>query len=192
MQHWRENVRPFLGSRAFNRGALAVMFPVMVQQLINNMFNMVDNLMVGTLDIQGLAMSAVSVANKPVVIFNGFIFGIAGAGGLLISQYYGARNRKTCQGIFWLEMGLTLLCAGVFFLMLYLAPEPLMRLFVTDPRTVALGVQYMHIISFSYFPAAVSSVCIFSLRSIGQNRTSMIMSLCSMAINACCNFVLIF
>ncbi|MEA4929701.1 MAG: MATE family efflux transporter [Candidatus Limiplasma sp.] len=192
MHRFRERMRPFLGSRAFNKGALSVMLPVMVQQFVNSMFNMVDNLMVGSLDLQGYAMSAVSVANKPILIFNGILFGLAGAGGLLISQYFGAKDRKSCVGIFWLEITLALLSAAGFFVCLFSFPETLMRLFVTDPHTVELGAQYMRIISFSYFPAAVSGVCIFSLRSIGQNRTSMIMSLCSMAINATFNYLLIF
>ena len=62
MQRLRQAIHPYLGTRLFYKGALAVMLPVTVQQLINNMFNMVDTLMVGSLDVQGLAMSAVSVA----------------------------------------------------------------------------------------------------------------------------------
>lgn len=192
MRRLQGTFRSYVGSAAFYRGALAVMLPVIVQQLINNMFNMVDNLMVGSLDVQGLAMSAVSVANKPVVVFNGFVFGLAGAGGLLISQYFGAHNRKACSGIFWTILLLNLVNAGVFFTVLFFWPEAVMRMFVSDPRTVALGVAYMRIIAWSYFPAAVSSVCIFSMRSLGQNRTSMLVSLASMGINAVCNYLLIF
>ena len=192
MQRLRQTVRPYLGTSDFYKGALAVMLPVTVQQLINNMFNMVDTLMVGTLDVQGLAMSAVSVANKPIVIFNGFIFGLAGAGGLLISQYFGARNRKACMGLFWTEFIMALLNASVFFALLFFIPESIMRIFVSDNRTVALGVQFMRIIAFSYFPAAVSSICIFSLRSLGQNRTSMLVSIASMGMNAVFNYLLIF
>ena len=192
MQRIRERASSFIGTGAFYRGALAVMLPVTIQQLVNNMFNMIDNLMVGSLDVQGLAMSAVSVANKPIMIFNGFLFGVAGAGGLLVSQYFGAHNRKACLGIFWTEMALALLNAAVFFGLLFGMPETLMRIYVTDPRTIELGVTYMRIISFSYFPAAISGVFIFSLRSLGQNRTPMLASLGSMAVNAFCNYVLIF
>ena len=192
MQRLRTASRPYIATKSYYRAALAVMLPVTVQQLINNMFNMIDNLMVGSLDIHGLAISAVSVANKPVMIFNGFIFGLVGAGGLLISQYHGAQNRKACMGIFWTQMIIAVLNAAVFFTLLFSIPETIMRIFVSDPRTVALGVTYMRIISFSYFPAAISSACIFSLRSLGQNRTSMLVSFASMGVNALCNYLLIF
>lgn len=185
-------LRPYLGTRAFYGGALRVMVPVAVQQLVNTLFNVVDNLMVGSLDINGIAMTAVNVANKPFLIFNGFIFGLTGAGGLMISQFYGARDRKTCQGLFSLQLALCLVAALLFCALLLFIPESLTRLFVSDPRTVALSVEYMRVIAYSYLPAAVSSACIFSLRSLGLNKAPMVVSLLSMGVNALCNYALIF
>ena len=192
MQTIRQSVRPFVGSRSFYAGALGVMVPVAVQQLINNLFNMIDNLMVGSLDASGLAMSAVTVANRPYTIFFGVFFGMTGAAGLLISQYYGARDFKTCRALFALQVVIGLaasLCVGLW---LALWPESVMRIFVSDPRTVSLGMEYLSIIWLSYLPLAVSNVCIFSLRSIGENRMSMLVSLAAMGVNALCNYALIF
>lgn len=185
-------LKSYWGDRAFVKGALLVMVPVMVQQLINNLFNMVDNVMVGSLDAAGLAMTAVSVANKPYTVFFGVFFGLTGAGGLMISQYYGARDLKTCQGLFSLQLALGVANSLLFFALLQLFPEQLMRLFVTDARTVELGVRYLRIVSFSYLLVALSNTCIFSLRAVGQNKVCMVVSLGTMAINALCNYVFIF
>ena len=192
MQAIGKRVRPFIGSRAFYKSALAVMIPVTIQQLINNLFNMVDNLMVGSLDVNGLAMSAVTVANRPFMIFFGLFFGMTGAAGLMISQYYGAGDRKTCQGLFSLQLIIGLVASLIFGAVLALFPESIMRIFVTDPYTIELGVDYLRIIWLSYIPVAISNTCIFSLRSLGQNRVSMLVSMAAMAVNAVCNFVLIF
>jgi putative MATE family efflux protein len=192
VQRIRSSLRPWFGTGAFYKGALCVMLPVTVQQLINNMFNVVDNLMVGALDAQGLAMSAVSVANKPVILYNSFIFGLAGAGGLLISQYFGARDRKACMGLFWTQILIALAFGLAFALTIFCIPQTIMRIYVTDVRTVELGVAYLRIVAFSYLPAAVSGVCIFALRSLGQTRTSMLVSLGSMGVNALFNYLLIF
>lgn len=188
----RERIRPYIGSRAFYKSALAVMVPVTIQQLINNLFNMIDNVMVGSLDIDGLAMSAVTVANRPYTIFFGVFFGMTGAAGLLISQYYGARDMKTCQGLFSLQMVIGFIASLLVGMALAAWPEQVMRIFVSDTRTVALGMQYLRVIWLSYLPLAVSNVCIFSLRSIGENRMSMLVSLAAMGVNACCNYALIF
>lgn len=192
MQMIRRKLQPFLGTRSFYSDALKVMIPVTIQQLINNLFNMIDNLMVGSLDIDGLAMSAVSVANKPFNIFFGIFFGFTGAAGLMISQYYGANDRKSCQGLFSLQLVLGVGVSLLFSLMLGLMPESIMRIFVTDERTIALGIEYLQIICLSYIPVALSSTCIFSLRALGKNKVSMLVSLATMGINGICNYVLIF
>lgn len=188
----RRAFRPYIGSRDFYGNALSVMIPVVIQQMINSLFNMVDNLMVGSLDIQGLAMSAVNVANKPYTVFFGVFFGMTGAAGLMISQYYGANDRKTCQGLFSLQLVLGLTASFAFFMLLKLFPRQIMGIFVTDERTIELGMRYMAIICFSYLPVAISNTCIFSMRSLGMNRMPMLVSLGTMAVNAACNYVLIF
>ncbi len=192
MQRIHPAIRPYLGDRKFYFGALSVMLPVTVQQLINNLFNVVDNVMVGSLDVDGLAMSAVSVANKPYLIFFGMLFGVFGAGGLMISQYYGAQDRKTCQGLFSLETLLGIAGSLLISAVLYLFPAQVMGLYVKDARTIALGVRYLRVVCFSYLPVAVSSSVIFSLRALGQNKTSMLVSLATMGVNAVMNYLLIF
>lgn len=183
-------IRPFIGSRDFYRQALYVMIPVVIQQLINTLFNVVDNLMVGGLG--ALSMSAVTTANKPYLIFGGVFFGMTGAGGLMISQYFGAGERRTCQGLFALEQVIGLVSSLLFGAVMFLWPREIMGLFVKDEETIRLGVSYMTLVCFSYLPVAVSSVCIFSMRSLGQNKTPMLVSMATMAANACFNYLFIF
>ncbi len=185
-------MQAYIGSKSFYKGALKVMIPVTIQQLINAMFNMVDSLMVGSLDVNGLTMSAVSVANKPYTMYWAFFFGMSGAAGLMISQYFGADDRKTCQGLLMLQMVIGSVMALVVGMLLVFFPEGIMRLFVTDPETVALGVKYLRIIWISYIPTAISNIFVYSTRSVGQNKVSMLVSMLAMAVNAFCNYVLIF
>ena len=184
--------RSYIGSRKFYMRALKVMIPVTIQQLINTLFNMVDNLMVGSLDVNGLAMSAVTVANKPYSVFWGFFFGMSGAAGLMISQYFGAKENRTCQGLLILQMAVGSVAALLVGLALALFPEGIMRIFVTDPRTIELGVSYLRIIWISYIPTAISNIFVYSNRAIGQNKVSMLVSMLSMGVNALCNYILIF
>lgn len=187
-----KRAKPYIGTWPFYKSALAVMIPVTIQQLINTLFNMIDNLMVGSLDVNGLAMSAVSVANRPYMIFSAVFFGMTGAAGLMISQYYGANDHRTCQRLFAMEIVLGVGASLIFGLILLLFPEGIMHIFVNDPATVAYGVDYLRIIWLSYLPMSISNVCMFSMRSLGQNRVSMVVSMGAMAVNACCNYVLIF
>ena len=183
-------LRTFLGSRSFYKSALAVMIPVAIQQLINTLFNVADTVMVGSLG--GLSMSAVAVANKPGLIYNGFFFGMTGAGGLLLSQYYGAGEKDQCQSIFSLELLLGLCSSVGFCLLLALKPYWIMTLFVKDETTIQLGVSYLKTISISYIPVAVSSTCIFSMRALGYNKMPMRVSLATILCNVILNYLFIF
>ncbi len=186
----RDYLRSFIGEKDFYKRALMVMIPIIIQQLINTLFNVVDNLMVGQLS--GLAMSAVSVANKPSLIYNGFFFGITGAGGLMISQFYGAGNHRKCQSLFALEMILGLGCAVLFTGAMFFGAQTVMRIFVSDPETIEIGVSYLKMVAFSYLPAAVSTTCMFSMRALGRTKTPMMLSLMAMVLNGIFNYTLIF
>lgn len=186
----RAYLRTFKGTRAFYQGALMVMIPVVMQQLINTLFNVVDTVMVGSLG--EISMSAVSVANKPGMIFNGCIFGVTGAGGLMLSQYFGAKDYDQCQSLFSLQMLITLFFGSLYFAVLCFFPSWVMGVFVKDEHTIAIGVEYLRLVSFSYLPATISSTCIFSMRALGRNKTPMLISMISLLINAVCNYVLMF
>ena len=190
MQITRAYLRTFLGSKSFYKGALAVMIPVVLQQLINTLFNVVDTVMVGYLG--ELNMSAVSVANKPSMIFNGCFFGITGAGGLMLSQYFGAKDHEQCQSLFSLQFILGLFFATLYFVVLRFFPEWVMGIYVKDERTIAIGVSYLRIVSFSYLPAAITTTCIFSMRSLGYNKTPMAISMAALVMNALFNYVFMF
>lgn len=183
-------LRAYIGDRTFYRSALAVMIPVTLQQLINSMFNLVDNIMVARID--AITMSAVTVANKPFMVYISVFFGFTGAAGLLLSQYYGAGKPEVCQRIFSVEMLFGLLFSLLYAMLLLLFPAAIMRIFVTDATTIDIGVSYLRIVAYSYIPAAFSSVCIFSLRALGLNFLPMVVSIFSIASNAFLNWIFIF
>jgi putative MATE family efflux protein len=166
------------------------MIPVVIQQLINTLFNVVDTVMVGSLG--ELSMSAVAVANKPGMIYNGFLFGLTGAGGILISQYYGAGDHDQCQSLFSLEMLLSGLISALYACALFFFPAKVMGIYVQDGETIALGVSYLTWVSASYLFAAVSSVCIFSMRALGRNKLPMAVSVSALLMNAFFNYLFIF
>ena len=180
----------FMGDRAFYKRALFVMVPVTVQQLITTLFNFVDNVMVASID--ELSMAAVTVANKPTILYFSLFFGFTGAAGILLSQYAGAGRQEVCQRIFSIEMFIGLTIALLFAVVSALFPEFLMRLFVQDANTIAIGSDYLRIAAWAFLPAGLSSVCIFSMRALGINFLPMITGIVAVCCNAFFNWALIF
>ena len=170
--------------------AAAFMLPVIVQQIVASIFNFIDNFMVGTLGAASLA--GVSVANKPYTVFMCLFFGLTGAGCILISQYFGAKDEKTTQQVFAVQSIGSLILGTLFFVILALFPREIMGIFVTEEATMEAGLAYLEVIKFSYIPAAISMSCAPALRSVGKSRVPMIASLIAMGVNIALNSLLIF
>lgn len=179
-----------VGPRAFYRETMIVMIPVVSQQLISSGFGFVDNLMVGLVNAQTLA--GVAVANKYFFVFSGVFWGITGAFGMLLSQYFGADDHEECQRLFAMQIVTGTAISLLVTLLLLIFPRPLLHLFVQDPQTLAAGLAYLQLVSFSYLPAAVSMVCMFSLRAVGQNQVALIAGFLAIGCNLFLNWVFIF
>lgn len=179
-----------IGPPSFYKEAVLVMLPVVGQQMVSALFNFSDNLMVGLVDAPSLA--GVTVANKLFFIFSGIFWGITGAGGLMLSQYHGAGDREECQRLFSLQLLTGTVVSLLFTLFLMLAPELSLRIFVRDPEIIAAGLSYVRWIRYSYLPAGISMVCMFSLRSVGQSRVPLFAGIVAICFNIFLNWVLIF
>jgi putative MATE family efflux protein len=186
----KTGIHKLIGSRSFYREALLIMLPVAGQQLITSMFSFIDSLMVGM--VSASTLSGVIVANKIFFVYSGFFWGITGAGGLLISQYFGARDKQSCQMIFTLQHLAGAFVAVVFTGLLLTAPEWLMRLFVSQEPTVNAGLSYISYVRYSYLPAGISMVSMFSLRAVGQSRVPLMVGIAAIISNVFLNWVFIF
>ena len=111
--------------RGFYRGAVALMLPMILQNLVTNFMALADTFMVGVLGETEL--SAVSMANTVFYVLSLVIFGIQSGTGVLVAQYYGkgrldAINRIMGMG-YYVSIGLTTLVA----LLAFFFPMQMMR-----------------------------------------------------------------
>ena len=63
----------YIGNAAFYKLVLSISVPMMIQNGITSLVNLLDNIMVGRLGTE--AMSGVSIVNQFIFIFNLLIFG---------------------------------------------------------------------------------------------------------------------
>ena len=83
-------IRQFIGDRRFYRTVLAVAVPMMIQNGITNLVNLLDNVMVGSLSTE--AMSGVSIVNQLIFIFQLCTFGMVSGAGLFSAQAFGRED----------------------------------------------------------------------------------------------------
>ncbi len=69
----------YIGDKTFYRSVLHLLIPIIIQQFITSFVSLLDNVMVGSLGTE--AISATSIANQVMMVFNLAIFGgLSGAG----------------------------------------------------------------------------------------------------------------
>ncbi|MBQ9414137.1 MAG: MATE family efflux transporter, partial [Clostridia bacterium] len=82
----------------FYRRVIALMIPVLLQNGITNLVNMLDNVMVGSVGTG--QMTGVSVASQLLFIFNLTIFGAVSGAGIFGAQFFGSGDTEGLRQTF--------------------------------------------------------------------------------------------
>ena len=175
----------FLFNRAFLPGAIAIILPIALQNVINYGVNLMDSVMLGQLG--DVAISAANLGGQPFFLLTMFCFGIASGAGVMIAQYWGKGDTEHIRRI----TGLALRLAGVVSLMFTAVciaiPEQIMSLFTSNPDTIAQGADYLWIISIGYVFYSLSNCYLTSLRAVEKVGVSMAVYGISFFINVAVN-----
>lgn len=186
----------FSEDRKFYFRVLALALPIALQSLITIGVNMLDTIMVGRLSEE--ALSAASLANQFITIYHIFCMGLGMGASVLVSRYWGMREnepqkaaealKKTVCIMVRLTLGLALLFAVVTVVM----PASVMGMYTPEESIISLGVIYFKYSIATYFFLGLSLVCTIVLRSVGQVRMPLYVSIGAFCVNLAANYGLIF
>ena len=183
-------VNGLFNDREFYKKMLVIALPVTLQNFITSFLNMLDTVMVGRLGETEIA--AVGIANQYFFLFIMFLIGLSAGCSVFIAQFWGKQDLRNIKRIMGVGLSSAILVSLVFTVLGLLFPREVMALFNQDPQVIALGAGYLRIVLVSYFFTAVTFVYSFSLRSIGQAISPMVISAVALIINAFLNYMLIF
>ena len=176
--------------KAFYTSVLSIMLPVALQQAINMGVNMLDTMMLGSFgEVQ---LSASSLANQYYAFFSVLCMGIIGGSSVLAAQYWGAGNSEKVRETFSMALRLAV-GAALFFTVLTLSiPDRIMRIYTSEPAVIDQGVRYLRITSFIFAIHGTGLVAAQLMRSVGQAKLGLIVSIISFVINILANYIFIF
>lgn len=182
--------------KSFYRTVIFMALPIALQSLITVGVNMLDTIMVGKLGETEL--SATSLANQFIGIYHIFCMGIGMGASVLVSRYWGMRERepekaaealkKTISIMLRITVGLALL----FALATAFIPQIIMRMYTPEQDIIDFGVQYLRYSVVTYFFLGLSLVCTLVLRSVGQVRLPLFVSVGALFVNLGANYAFIF
>lgn len=164
--------------------------PITFQSLLYSFLGLVDVLMVSQLGEAEIA--AVGLGNR-VFFFNLLImFGVSHAGGVLASQYFGAKDISGLRRSLIISILFSFLCTLPFIIFYSLSPTTMTALASDDPQLISLANDYLIITAWSFIFTAIVLPIETSLRSAGDTQTAMRISMLVLPINAFLNYILIF
>lgn len=175
---------------SFQQKLWKLALPITFQSLLYSFLGLVDILMVGQLGENEIA--AVGLGNK-IFFFNLLMMvGSSHAGGVLASQYYGARDMPGLRRSLAVSMFFSLLIIIPFIAFYILSPQTITQLASDDPALLTLADDYLVITAWSFIFTAVVLPVETALRSAGDTKTAMHISMLVIPVNAFLNYVLIF
>ena len=164
--------------------------PIMTQQVIISLLNMVGVVMVGQ---KGeAAVAAVGLAGQVFFLLNLALFGVGSGSAIFTSQLWGKKDIPRLRKVLSLCLALSLGVSLVFFLLSEFFPAAIIGIFSTDPQVIRLGGAYLGVFAWSFLFFTVSYMFSMMLRSTGNVRLPMFVSIGALAVNTLLSYGLIF
>ena len=183
-------MRLMVREKSFYRTFFAMFFVLVLQQVITLSVNLADNMMLGAYSES--ALSGVAAVNQIQFVYNQLVLAFADSIVILGGQYFGRKQYHTVKDISSMAMRFGLLLATILFVIITVMPARMMMIFSTDATIIHEGCSYLAIIRFTYFFFAVTQVLLATLRSTGVVKIALTLSISTLIINCCINYVLIY
>ncbi|MDD6466798.1 MAG: MATE family efflux transporter [Erysipelotrichaceae bacterium] len=184
------NLKKFFGPKEFEKEALTVAIPMMLQQVITSCVNLVDNVMVGQLG--DAALSGVAAANRFYMIANFGMNGLLIATSIFLAQFFGAKDEEHMKQSFrYMILSVFVLVIPIM-LIAYFFSDTVIHFFTSDAQTIVNGAIYLKAVLFSFAPLAISLCISNAMRALGETKIPFMISVVAIVLNASCNYVFMF
>ncbi len=179
-----------MDKKLFWKRLMPLVFPIAFEQLMFSLVSASDALMLGFVDQASL--SAVSLAAQVQFVFSLFLMGLSSGGNVLAAQYWGKGSKTQVEQVFAIMMRPVALAGCLFTAAAAIVPQLLMRCFTPDPELIALGSDYLGMVSLSYVTSAVGQCYLCIMKNTGRAARASAISSAGVVMNIVLNAVLIF
>lgn len=190
-------IKSLIGDRAFYSRLLAVMIPILIQNVITNFVSLLDNMMVGQVGTE--PMSGVAIVNQLMFVFNLCIFGGLAGAGIFTAQFYGKADNEGVRNTMRMKFYIAAVSVVAFAAVFLLFGERLVSAFLHEGQedldlaaTLSYAMDYMKVMLVQMIPFGVMQVYASTLRETGETILPMKAGIAAVCINLLFNYILIF
>ncbi len=171
-------MKRFIGDKAFYKSVLKLLIPIIIQQFISSFVSLLDNLMVGGLGKE--AISAASIANQVMLVFNLAIFGGLSGVSIFGAQFYGKGDMDGMRNTFRIKMYFGVICSVAAIAVYLTFGKSFIGSFLQgetdggDPvKALTEGTDYLRIMLWGLPPFALVQIYAGTLRECGETVVPM-------------------
>ncbi len=156
------------------KALLTFFFPILFGTFFQQLYNTIDAIVVGRF-VGKQALAAVGGGSAVFVnLIVGFFVGLTSGAGVLISQFYGAKNNVEISRSVHTSIALSLVC-GILMTVLGTGFSTFMLTITKTPAdTLSLSTTYLRIFFLGMVPMSLYNMCSSILRAVGNSRTPLI------------------
>ena len=187
----------FIGDKAFYKSVLTLLIPIIIQQFITSFVSLLDNVMVGSLGTE--AISAASIANQVMMVFNLAVFGGMSGASIFGAQFFGKGDMDGMRHTFRFKLFFGAGISAAAILVYLLFGEGFIDSFLKGESnggdlalTLKSGCSYLYIMLWGLPPFALVQIYAGTLRESGETRAPMFAGICAILTNLAGNWILIF
>lgn len=180
----------FTRDKQFYHSFFHLLLIVALQNVVAYSVNMADNLMLGS--YSQTALSGAAAVNQLQFLVQQATIAIGDAMVMLNAQYWGRHELSPIRTVTGIALKIGFLFGIGMFALTALFPSTLVRIFISDEQIVAAGTEYLILLKFTYLFYILSAILMAALRSVETVNISFGISIMSLIVNVCINYILIF
>ncbi len=161
--------------------------PIILTGMLQMLYNMADNIVVGRFSNNDLALAAVGSTTSLSNLIVNLLMGLAGGAGVVIAQSYGAKDHDKLSRAVHTSTLFSFIGGIVFCALGLLISKPALQLMGTKEELFGYALTYMMIICLGIPATAVYNFGAATLRSVGDSKTPLFILSCTGVLNVLLN-----
>lgn len=169
---------------------ITLLVPILLSNTLNVVYNIVDSIWIGNI-IGPLGLSAVAVSFPIMLIMGSFAFGVNMANGVIVSQYYGAKDYDSVSYVIKVSTTLGVIILFTVGSLMFIFAKKILIIMNTPKDAIDMALIYLRIsiigLPFAYSYFFISSI----LRAVGDSVRPLIFLIVSSIVNIILDPILI-
>ncbi|MEI0579836.1 MATE family efflux transporter [Brachyspira pilosicoli] len=169
---------------------ITLLVPILLSNTLNVVYNIVDSIWIGNI-IGPLGLSAVAVSFPIMLIMGSFAFGVNMANGVIVSQYYGAKDYDSVSHVIKVSTTLGVIILFTVGSLMFIFAKKILIIMNTPKDAIDMALIYLRIsiigLPFAYSYFFISSI----LRAVGDSVRPLIFLIVSSLVNIILDPILI-